>query len=111
MKRLLRWLVSLLRFAKPPANHPGVRRHFATISIPRHTSGGQAPPLHWTACHPSTIRRFKADLICSRGHGISLKNHRIDSDGQVVPSVVCLAPDCDFHEYVSLDGWTAGNLS
>jgi hypothetical protein len=111
MKRLLRWLLSLLGFASLPADRLRARRHFPTTSIPRHTTEGQAPPLHWKACHPSTQRRFKADLTCSRGHGISLKNHRIEADGRVVPSVVCLAPGCDFHEYVSLDGWNGGRLA
>jgi hypothetical protein len=112
MSRLLRWLLSLLGLAsRPGVDRPGIRRHFPTISIPRHAAQGPAPPLHWTACHPSTQRRFKADLTCFRGHGISLKNHKIAADGRVVPSVVCLAPGCDFHEYVRLDEWSGGDLT
>jgi hypothetical protein len=66
--------------------------------------------MYWKDCHPSTRRRFKAELTCSRGHGITLKGHAVHSDGRVEPSVVCLHPGCSFHEFVRLKGWTAGAL-
>jgi hypothetical protein len=81
------------------------------VVLPRYIGGDRPPPLHWKDCHPSTRRRFKAELTCSRGHAISLKAHGICSDGSVQPSIVCLHPRCDFHEFVRLDGWTAGALS
>ncbi len=34
---------------------------------------------------------------------LNLKNHTIDSDGTVHPSVGC--PVCGFHEFVKLLGW------
>jgi hypothetical protein len=37
--------------------------------------------------------------------GSVLRNHRIASDGAVSPSVVCPNPQCDFHEFVRLEGW------
>ena len=81
------------------------------IVLARYMGRDRPPPLHWKDCHPSTRRRFKAELTCSRGHGISLKAHGVRSDGSVEPSIVCLHPGCDFHEFVRLDGWTAGALS
>jgi hypothetical protein len=108
----LRWLLSLLGFRRPSggAHEPSPRRQYPLITIRRHKPEGKAPPLHWTPCHPSTQKRFKADLTCSHGHGLSLKGHEIYADGRVRPSVVCRAPGCTFHEFVRLEGWTAGHL-
>lgn len=107
---LLQWLSSLLGWKRrAPSARP--RRHFPLVPISRHRLDGRAPPLHWKPCHPSTQARFKADMTCARGHAVSLKNHEVLSDGRVMPSVVCLAPGCDFHEFVRLEDWTAGRLA
>ncbi len=34
--------------------------------------------------------------------------HKIDSAGDVHPSVDCGVTDCSFHTYVTLAGWTHG---
>lgn len=68
------------------------------------------PPLRWKDCNPRTRATFKAEMTCSRGHAVSLRGHSIAADGLVSPSVVCLAPECDFHDYVRLTGWSAGPL-
>lgn len=39
----------------------------------------------------------------------SLSGHDIREDGIVHPSLVCPYDDCDFHEYVTLDGWSKEN--
>ncbi|MCJ2086731.1 hypothetical protein MKK88_12110 [Methylobacterium sp. E-005] len=39
-----------------------------------------------------------------------LRDHTVEADGRVVPSIVCNAPGCDFHEIVRLEGWTGGRL-
>ena len=49
--------------------------------------------------------RKSATLVCSRGHFGALLDHTIHADGQVTPSAVCPAADCDFHEVVRLVGW------
>ena len=86
-------------------------RTFAPLGIPRFNGmSAAAPPLSWTACHPSTIRRFKAQLTCSAGHGLVLKNHAIDAAGNVYPSVVCRFPGCKFHSYVRLQQWDLGAI-
>lgn len=41
----------------------------------------------------------KCSLLCV------LTDHEIKADGLVNPSVVCPSPDCDFHEFVVLNGW------
>lgn len=33
-----------------------------------------------------------------------LENHAVDKNGNVTPSVVCCG-DCDFHEFIQLNGW------
>lgn len=71
---------------------------------------GSPPPLMWKDCHPRTRATFKAELTCSRGHSVSLRGHSIAADGTVSPSVVCLAPGCDFHDFVRLEGWHSGPL-
>ncbi len=31
--------------------------------------------------------------------------HQVNWRGEVLPSVVCTNNDCDFHDYVTLEGW------
>ena len=80
------------------------------ILIHRHSGDGEALPLHWTSCHPATIARFKAEMTCANGHGLTLRSHAIDAMGVVSPSVVCPIQGCSFHEFVELDGWNFGSL-
>jgi hypothetical protein len=44
-------------------------------------------------------------ITCSRGHTGILINHTISDDGGVSPSVACSERGCDFHEWVTLEGW------
>ncbi len=44
-------------------------------------------------------------IKCKCGWIGSLVDHDVDDEGQVSPSVICSNEDCDFHEYVILDGW------
>lgn len=81
------------------------------VPIPRLIPGMAPTPLTWSECHPTTVKRFKAEIICSYGHAVTLRNHRVDRDGFVSPSVVCREPLCRFHEFVRLEGWTAGPVS
>lgn len=74
-------------------------------------SGECPPPLHWVPCHPATAARFKATVVCNRGHALTLKQHTVDAQGAVWPSVVCPMPGCEFHRYVQLDGWMGGTSS
>ncbi len=41
-------------------------------------------------------------MTCVNGHSHRL-DHTIDDNGGVRPSVQC--PNCDYHEFVILDGW------
>lgn len=89
---------------------PSLRRSYPTIPLAMHRGDGRTPPMHWKPSHPSTIRRFKAEVTCARGHAIALRDHSVEADGRVVPSIVCNAPGCDFHEIVRLEGWSAGQI-
>jgi hypothetical protein len=110
---MFRWLRHLLsrifatRSAPAPQETSGswTRPRF---DVPRYSGAGEIPPMHWKACHPATMRRFKAEFTCPNGHGITLKGHSIDADGSVHPSVVCPVPACDFHDFVRLSRWDAG---
>lgn len=121
---MLRWLLNRLRsifFGKAPRRTPGVEdaerpvsippRSYPTIPLREHVGNGSPPRMHWKASHPSTIKRFKAEVTCSRGHGIVLRDHTVEANGRVVPSIVCKEPGCDFHEIVRLDGWRWGYIS
>ncbi|ACS40453.1 MULTISPECIES: hypothetical protein [Methylobacteriaceae] len=110
------WLRSLLRRLwlgrsgdAPRTERPVEPRH-RQVTIRRYGGGDRPPPLHWKACHPSTVRRFKAEMTCSQGHALVLKDHTVTAEGRVLPSVVCQARGCTFHEFVRLDGWAAGEL-
>ncbi len=73
-----------------------------TISIPR-------------AIEPRTIGTWQfwrsdqlltANFICPGcGWLAVLADHDIAPDGEVWPSVVCPNDDCDFHEFIRLEGW------
>jgi hypothetical protein len=80
------------------------------FDIAHWTGADRPPPMMWKDCHPRTRATFKAELTCSQGHAVSLRGHSIGADGLVSPSVVCLAPGCDFHDYVRLSGWSSGRL-
>ena len=89
---------------------PPIRR-YTVKAIPRYFGRDDPPPLTWKACHPSTISRFKAELTCPDGHGMTLKGHTVSSDGTVKPSVVCPKHGCSFHEFVRLIDWDFGQVS
>lgn len=40
------------------------------------------------------------------GQTASLSGHEIAKDGTVNPSVVCPNANCNFHQFVKLEGWT-----
>lgn len=82
----------------------------ARLSIPRYDCSGDPPPLQWKPCHVSTINRFKAEMTCPYGHGLTLKGHSVAADGTVSPSVVCPMQGCNFHRFVTLVAWTFGNV-
>lgn len=86
-------------------------KRYVVQAIPRYLGRDDPPPLTWKACHPSTVSRFKAEMTCPYGHGMTLKGHAIDSDGTVRPSVVCPKPGCSFHEFVRLVDWDFGEVS
>lgn len=48
-------------------------------------------------------------MKCKCGRIGDLSDHKIDDGGKVEPSVVCMNADCNFHEYVILDGWDDGS--
>lgn len=77
------------------------------VNIPLFDGIGDPPAGYWKKLVPQVVQRFKAELTCPFGHGMVLKNHSIDSDGLVSPSVVCKSPGCQFHEFVILDKWAA----
>ena len=63
---------------------------------------------------PGVYRRCRADgkmtatMSCPKcGQVASLSGHTINPGGAVNPSVVCPHEGCDFHEYVTLEGWQA----
>jgi hypothetical protein len=122
-KSMPKWLKTLLRFfvGEPNGQRQTSRtsrstsaasrqRSYPLIALNEHAGEGRPERLHWKASHPSTIRRFKAEVTCSHGHGIALRDHTIEADGRVVPSIVCRTPGCDFHENVLLEGWRAGKI-
>lgn len=65
-------------------------RTWKTFSVPK------------TELHPNEISVL---LVDSNGHIGSLDDHTIAENGEVMPSVVCGHKGCDFHEWITLDGW------
>jgi len=63
-------------------------------------------PLTWKGGRSRDSRT--ALVTCSNGHTSSLSDHSIADDGSVSPSLVCPYKNCNFHEFVRLDGWEKG---
>lgn len=116
LRAFLRWLAGPPRAPnntnRPVGNEkqsarPPRRRGFV---FAQYQGVGDPPAGYWKACHPSTAVRFKAEVTCPLGHGMTLKGHSISSTGIVRPSIVCPKPGCSFHEFAALDGWNGGEL-
>lgn len=124
-----RWLRAIVRFLVGPAREADAstrptrpatppaaatrREHqprYPLRSLARHHGDGKPPRLQWKPSHPSTIARFKAEVTCSQGHSITLRDHTIEADGRVIPSIVCKQSKCRYHEVVRLEGWDAGRI-
>lgn len=133
IKRLLAFLAKLFSFSSIPAKEPPeksagtsrqsvdesahvdigqiVSSRYRLVDVPRFRGASNPPPFSWVPCHSSTMRRFKAQMTCPRGHGLVLKGHSVDAVGRVHPSVVCLTEGCDFHEFVRLSEWEFGAIN
>ena len=111
LRSIGRWLRQWVWPSRSPqANRPlsPVRRRPRNVLVLTRWNANGEPPsaLHWAPCHPDTAARFKATVVCDRGHALTLKQHAVDAQGAVWPSVVCATPGCEFHRYIQLDGWT-----
>lgn len=107
---LTRFLNALRQWLPSRRATPREASRWDAVTIRLFNGDGMPPPRHWKACHPRTVRRFKAHLTCAKGHALVLSEHAISVDGAVWPSVVCKAPRCSFHEFVRLEGWSGGSL-
>lgn len=115
VRAFLRWLTGSARTANNESRplddlqlvQPARRRGFV---FAQHEGAGDPPAGYWKACHPSTAGRFKAEVTCSFGHGMTLKGHSISRAGTVRPSIVCPKLGCSFHEFATLDDWKGGHL-
>lgn len=68
--------------------------------IPRQVRAPEVPPAPaWWPFGAGVMLR------CPSGH-VGRLDHEIATDGTVSPSVMCMNPGCDFHDYVTLDEWT-----
>jgi hypothetical protein len=108
-----RWLIGLCKsLLQAPTQGRRPRREYVPFRVAIHefAGTGSPPALHWKACHPSTVKRFRAEMTCGSGHSLVLKGHSVAANGNVSPSVVCMRAGCTFHEYVRLVGWKAGNV-
>lgn len=113
LKRLLRWWFAPTETKQDTTPQPlpsRARRTYLLRHIPRFDGAGPLPLGHWAPCHPSTMKRFKAQMTCPAGHSLTLRNHAVAADGRVYPSVVCMSENCGYHEVVQLDGWMFGDL-
>jgi hypothetical protein len=74
------------------------------MNIPRDDSDGHFPaPGTWRP--GSSDGKRTAFFRCPKcpTYGALAGTHEIDAAGKVTPSMVC--PGCDFHEWITLEGW------
>jgi len=87
-----------------------VLRH-ADARIPDH--GVLPPRLSWDHATPgpkgSIFEHDLAFITCDGEHTLRLtaRVHAIADDGVVSPSWVCTHPECSFHAFIRLEGWSA----
>jgi hypothetical protein len=43
-------------------------------------------------------------FTCPNGH-FGVLDHKVDDDGEVFPKVVCMHPDCNWQDWIKLEGW------
>ena len=112
LKNLISGYFARIRIGRKPQRGPSPSRECRekVVAVPMHRTKGRMPSLTWKPCHPSTVRRFKAEMTCSEGHGMVLRGHSVSADGRVSPSVVCRHPGCRFHDFVRLQDWTFGSV-
>lgn len=110
--RCLRWIFKgiFVGSKKIPTSLPS--SCVVTVEVKRHlVEQDTPPPLYWTPCHPSTMRRYKATMACPEGHTFTLNGHSVSEDGTLEPSVVCPVVACKFHAYVRLENWGFGSMA
>ncbi len=113
--KVISWIINFLRrffgfTDQAPTRAPELRWTRPVIEFTEWKNSGNPPAMMWKQCHPRTRPIFKAEITCANGHAVSLRGHSIHANGVVSPSVVCRAPRCDFHDFVRLDAWSAGEL-
>jgi len=77
---------------------PGTWHRVQTVQVGTHLEG-----INVYAYCPDCGRR------CGL-HSTHGRSHAIRGDGVVHPSMICPHAGCDYHEFVTLDGWTHGSL-
>jgi hypothetical protein len=69
------------------------------------------PRDHWEHVSERSRKTFKAIVICPKcNNKSSIREHAIAANGDLSPSLFCPFTPCDFHEYVTLEGWDKGAL-
>lgn len=64
--------------------------------------------LTWSRLTHGENDEISAVVVDDKGHSLSLhKNHTIDKDGVVNPSLGCMgySTSCGYHEWIQLEGW------
>jgi len=72
-------------------------------SIKHDLEGSQHPMMWWMAVlDGKPVVRMK----CARGHVVTLDHEVALDSGTVSPSIDCAVDGCDYHENVTLEGWS-----
>ncbi len=76
--------------------------------IQKGTHEDQAPGTWWTHAGEASKSVMVKCPRCGKIGGVGLGDgyHHILSTGEVQPSLVCPRLGCDFHEHVTLEGWS-----
>lgn len=72
-------------------------------------AGAKLPDWYAGMMQETSEGRVFVYVTCRAGHlsCCSARVHRIDRRGVVSPSYVCPHAGCQFHEFVTLEGWAA----
>jgi len=77
---------------------------------PRGHLSVQPPSLSWDYLTRGHLFEHDLALItCVNGHTLRMvaEIHRVQEDGTVWPSWVCVHPGCSFHAFIRLVGWNS----
>ncbi len=70
----------------------------------------ESKPCTWKSVLVGKKKLRTVTFTCPKGHTYLLNKYEILANGSVLPAVLCPAYNCNFNEFIKLEGWESGVL-